>query len=201
MFLYGKSFIVSLVGFILIFLFIGCGGESDKSTQIDKYTNIDKTQDNSDETNQTDDQNNTQPIYRQNGKTLIEIRADTTKRAWVNSTSKDCLIYRIRDLGGNIADGGADHCQNLNNRNFEGITSWRMPTVEEALYLMSHVSVEGENSIIYPNDNPNCLYMATDKSNHQNGDIYVYTTNHQNSGSFVDQNRKVAGIRCVADIE
>jgi hypothetical protein len=139
---------------------------------------------------------------------LVETKSDGTKLAWVNDTSTACLIYRIRDRGGNHVDGGAAHCQSLNRQNFGSINAWRMPTEAEAVYLMAHVSTMGNNRIIYPDDNPNCQFMATTESVPGNAGRYVYTTNSTASnaqliGAFNNFDvqgkvRTTAGIRCVA---
>ena len=121
---------------------------------------------------------------------LVETKSDGTKLAWVNDRGAACLIYRISQRGGTILGGGTEHCESLNHG---GITEWRMPREDEAVYLMANAN-EGETRLIYPDDNPNCQFMATSTEGH-----YVYTTNNPSAGAFDEPTRGTAGIRCVSE--
>jgi hypothetical protein len=185
-----RSWIVGLG--VVLSVMVGCGSgatsEADNQ-QLDQGSEAKEADNNETETTQTPD-----PIvagYSMGEGILIETRSDGTKRAWVNTRGSECLIYRIaQHPGTTIVGGGMAHCEGLN---FGGIDSWRMPTEEEALYLMAHAN-EGQKRLIYPDDNPRCLFMATDTSGR-----FVYTTNSQNIGAFTEESRQTAGIRCVAD--
>jgi hypothetical protein len=203
-----NSLILVSLGLSLV-LFSGCGSstsmsDDNKSVEADKnHTNEqENTTEKNDDTNTSDDNKSVVAGYESKSGILIETKSDGTKLAWVNTTGSDCLIYRIADRGSNIADGGEVHCQSLASKKYAGIDGWRMPTVDEAVYAMAHVSTTGENKIIYPDDNPNCLFMATSDSKDSKGSKFVYTTNSMkvgNSGFFSDSSRTVAGIRCVAN--
>ncbi len=127
---------------------------------------------------------------------LIETKADGTKRAWVNTRGEDCLVYRpVQNNGVDISIGSKKHCESLNEKKYANITSWRLPTEDEVVYLMANAELNGTNKIIYPDDNPNCLFMATDTIHR-----YVYTTNYKDDqGAFTDEGKTIAGVRCVAD--
>jgi len=198
-----KSILVFSVALTMA-LFGGCGGGSttnkDDNTsgnqQPDNQNNTTNNDSNtSNDNNTTNNDNNNDPVvagYAAGNGVLVETRSDGTKRAWVNATSTACLIYRIaQHPGTTILEGGTAHCDGLNHG---GITTWRMPTEAEAVYVMANVSTTGADRIIYPSDNPNCQYMATNTSGR-----FVYTTNNANTGAFTEENRGVAGIRCVAD--
>ncbi len=194
-------------------LFWGCGSTSDEGGQTQAPQNENNGSGNS----------GTNPVvagYSAGSGILIETRSDGTKRAWVNTTGTQCLIYRLsQHPGTTILDGGNAYCQGLV---YAGIDSWRMPTEEEAVYLMAHVPVntaadqssvatsnKDANFIIYPNDNPDCRFMATTSSVAGNEGRYVYTTNSTSAnaalkGAFNNfdvqgKERTTAGIRCVAD--
>ncbi len=164
-------------------LFSGCGSGSTDTVKVED----DNT------TTPNNENNNTDPItvgYVSGAGVLIETKSDGTKRAWVNDTSTACLIYRIAQRGGTILAGGTAHCEGLNHG---GITTWRMPTEDEAVYLMAHAN-ENSTMLVYPDDNPNCQFMATSTEGR-----YVYTTNNPSTGAFDDATRGTAGIRCVSD--
>jgi hypothetical protein len=214
-----KSIIMMSVGLTLALLG-GCGGGggSDEKSGSDSSTGdssaggglaADTENESSAGTGGTDSGNNNITVgYVAGNGVLIETKSDGTKLAWVNDTSTACLIYRIRDRGGNHVDGGAAHCRSLNSQNFGSINTWRMPTEAEAVYLMANVSTTGNNRIIYPTDNPGCQFMATTESVPGNAGRYVYTTNStannaQLVGAFNNFDvqgkvRTTAGIRCVA---
>ena len=198
--------IMMSVGLVLALL-AGCGSGASDTKAADNSGVV------ADDNNNTpnNENNNTDPVVvgyvAGNGVlngVLIETKSDGTKLAWVNDTSTACLIYRIAQRGGTILDGGRTHCEGLDHG---GITTWRMPTEDEAVYLMAHVPVnqnadqsnqatsnKDANFIIYPDDNPNCQFMATTTAGR-----YVYTTNNSNTGAFDDAARGTAGIRCVAN--
>ena len=198
----------------LAVLLANCGGNDKSSSDTQRTTNKENpqssnssNQSNNETQNQESNQNNTNnqnqdklvASYEKNSNTLIETLSNGTKRVWVNSRSNACLIYRIKDRGGNIADGGKAHCESLSQQAYEGITNWRMPTPDEASFLIKNVD---RDKIIYPDDNPHCLFMATSDSKDSLGSKFVYTTNNSPDkvgDIFSDQNRKVAGVRCVAD--
>lgn len=143
--------------------------------------------------NPTGENNDTDPVvagYVSNTGVLIETKSDGTKLAWVNDTGTACLIYRIAQRGGTILAGGTAHCEGLKHG---GIDTWRMATEDEAVYLMENANT-GETRLIYPDDNPNCQFMAT-----STGGRYVHTTNNPSTGTFDEPTRRTAGIRCVAN--
>lgn len=217
-------FIIIGIGLSAI-LMSGCGGggtsnetqESAQDTSQDMYQDITQStdqdtvqevnQDTVQDVNQTSDDNNDSIVagYAAGDGILIETRSDGTKRAWVNSRTNACLIYRLSEHPGTtILEGGRAHCADLNNLKYAGITTWRMPDEDEAVYLMSHVSTTGNDRIIYPDNNPNCQYMATTSSVDGREGRFVYTTNNPNQGAFNNfdvqgKTRTTAGIRCVAD--
>jgi hypothetical protein len=177
-----------IVGVGIVFgMLVGCGSGTDN--QADSESEAPRA-----ENNETNSTSNPDPVvvgYSSGEGVLIETRSDGTKRAWVNTRGRECLIYRIaQHPGTTIVGGGKAHCEGLN---FAGIDNWRMPTEEEAVYLMAHAN-EGERRLIYPDDNPNCQFMATDRSGR-----FVYTTNNPNTGAFSEESRQTAGIRCVAN--
>lgn len=178
-------------------MLLGCGSGSDDDTAQPAGEDIQTPADGNNtgsENNNTNEDNTTDPIvvgYTAGDGVIIETKSDGTKLAWVNATGTACLIYRIAQRGGTILGGGTAHCEGLEHG---GITTWRMPTEEEAVYLMANVSTTGEERIIYPDDNPNCQFMATSTDGR-----YVYTTNNPNTGAFTDADRGTAGIRCVAE--
>jgi len=207
----------------IVLLFINCGGNDKSSSDTQRTTNKEnpqssnssnqsnnKTQNqesnqnnanNTNNTNNTNNQNQDKLVasYEKNSNTLIETLSNGTKRVWINSRSNACLIYRIKDRGGNIADGGKAHCESLSQQAYEGITNWRMPTPDEASFFMKNVDID---KIVYPDDNPYCLFMATSDSKDSLGSKFVYTTNNSSDkvgDIFSDPNRKTAGVRCVAD--
>ena len=180
-----------MIGTGLAFLLLaGCGsGTDDKSATQGSASQEDNSSVGEGEDNQNDE-NNISVGYESRSGVLVETKADGTKLAWVNTRGTECLIYRLADHPGTtIVGGGGTHCEGLN---FAGISTWRMPTESEAVYLMAHAN-ENETRLIYPDDNPTCLFMATDTTDH-----FVYTTNHANVGAFTDTSRGTAGIRCVA---
>ena len=130
---------------------------------------------------------------------LVETIAGKTI-TWVNSTSDDlCKVSRSNNRTGTVYQDGIGHCQGLSAQNYAGINSWRLPTVSEAKNLMK---VENKTLLLFPESNPDCAIMATDREN-----TFVYTTSDWNSrdnnpigGEFIDieRNSKTAGIRCVA---
>jgi len=194
-----KVSIMMSVGLALVLL--GCGsGSSDNDTENQTGTPAaDNNTSDNDTSGGGDDTNNTVVAgYTSSTGVLIETKSDGTKLAWVNTTGTACLIYRIANEGGTIVGGGTAHCEGLD---YGGITTWRMPTEAEAVYFMENAPLNpsGERNIdaqylIYPDNNPTCLFMATSTS-----DRYVYTTNHTSTGAFTDAARGTAGIRCVAD--
>jgi hypothetical protein len=203
-------FVVSLG----VILGAGCGSSSGGGDKKQNVVDINKTQEINKtkeivsdinatiEDNATLENNSTKDIisvgYTTEEGILIETKADGTKRAWVNTRSEDCLIYRpFQQGGGNVYDGGKQHCENLNAKKYANITSWRMPEEDEAVYTMANVTAE--DGILYPDDNPNCYYMATNTKHR-----YVYSTAYtskysDHSGAFTDEGKTIAGIRCVAD--
>ncbi len=196
-----KSVLISL-GFSIIF-FAGCGNGS--TTNIMQGTNQSLNENDNLDINTSNNNNPVVPGYTAGNGILIETRSDGTKRAWVNNTTTACLIYRLsQHPGTTILDGGRAHCKNLNSLEYGGITTWRMPDEDEAVYLMSHVSVTGKDRIIYPDDNPNCQFMVTTNSVDGSEGRFVYTTNNPATGAFNNFDvqgkiRTTAGIRCVAD--
>ncbi len=184
-----------------LLLFGGCGSGASDTTASDGTT-----QQNTNENNNTDN-NDSDPViagYSTGNGVLIETRSNGTKRTWVNTQGTECLIYRIaQHPGTTILEGGTAHCQSLATQNYAGINTWRMPNEEEAVYLMAHAN-EGVTRLIYPDDNPNCQFMATTSSVAGNEGRFVYTTNNPNNGAFNNFDvegkvRTTAGIRCVAD--
>jgi hypothetical protein len=176
----------------------GSGGNSNKDTNLTGEDNLQK------DDNDNEDNNDIIVGYTAGDEVIIETKSDGTKLAWVNSTGDACLVYRVGENGNTpILEGGTNYCNDLN---FSNIDTWRLPTVEEAVYFMNNVPINPNadqgggtpntdvNFIIYPNSGLTCLFMAT-TTNQQ----YVYTTNHDNNGSFSSATRATAGIRCVAN--
>ena len=195
-----KSILISL-GLSIIFL-SGCGSGSTTNTTQDLNQS---SNDNNLETNASNNNNPVVASYTAGNGTLIETRSDGTKRVWVNNTTTACLIYRLsQHPNTTILGGGRAHCENLNSLKYGTIKTWRIPTEDEAVYLMSHVSINGKDRIIYPDDNPNCQFMATTSSVDGPEGRFVYTTNNPHTGAFNNFDiqgkiRTTAGIRCVAD--
>ena len=183
MMLVKKSILVFSV-VLTMALFGGCGGGSttnkDDNTsgnqQPDNQNNTTNNDSNtSNDNNTTNNDNNNDPVvagYAAGNGVLVETRSDGTKRAWVNATSTACLIHRLVDHPGTtILSGGIAHCDSLNTQSYAQITTWRLPTVEEAVNLMDNVSTKGTDKIIYPDNNPGCKFMATNTN-----ERFVYTT-------------------------
>jgi len=169
----------------------GCGSGSTEDSGTSEDNSVVNGENN--DTTPTEENNQTDPVvagYVVGTGVLVETKSDGTKLAWVNDTGTACLIYRIAQRGGTILAGGTAHCEGLTHG---GIDTWRMPSEDEAVYLMENANA-GETRLIYPDDNPNCQFMATSTDGR-----YVYTTNNPNTGAFDEPTRGTAGIRCVAD--
>ncbi len=212
---YKNIIFVASIGLILG---AGCNSDNDKNvednnksqtvTDINQTQNADKTKDiNETEDTKVSTENNSTTTdeeeiavgYTTGEGILIETKADGTKRAWVNTRTEDCLIYRPKQQGGgHVYEGGKKHCESLNTKKYANITSWRLPEEEEAVYIMAHATAE--DGLLYPDDNPNCYYMATNTKYRY---VYstAYTTQHiyDPTGAFTDEKKSIAGIRCVAD--
>ena len=182
-----------------IALMNGCGSGSTDNTTGQQTPN-----ENNDSVPENNSSNPVVAGYTAGNGVLFETKSDGTKRAWVNARGTECLIYRLtQHPGTTILGGGEAHCQSLATQNYAGIATWRMPNEDEAVYLMAHAN-DGATRLIYPDDNPNCQFMATTSSVAGNDGRFVYTTNNPNSGAFNNfdvqgKERTTAGIRCVAD--
>ncbi len=181
---------------LFLLSFAGCGGNN--NTANNNQDAVIKT-DNNEGANQNEDINYTLSYEADDG-VLIE-KYGNKDLTWVNSTGTICLKYRISN-NISIYNKGLDYCNNLE---FAGINTWRLPTQEEAIHFMNNVPInpnanqninpnQDKNYLIYPDNGATCLFMATENSKDY---YYVYTTNHENNGSFYAQNRQTAGIRCV----
>jgi len=198
---------------LVLFVFSACGGNGsdEKSTTAPADNNLSILSENNNTTINNSENNTSQPQpivvgYTAGENTLIETKSDGTKLAWVNSTGTACLVYHLGDTSKSIYDRGVEYCSSLV---YSGLDTWRLPTVDESIYFMSHVPVDkskqsGErntntdvNYIIYPSNGLSCQYMATATE-----DTYAFTTNNiarLPEGSWVKTDQGASGIRCVAN--
>jgi hypothetical protein len=195
-----NSLILVSLGLSIV-LFSGCGSSSssDGDTNTTKEDDKKATEENNEtQNNSTSNDDTKEKIvvgYATREGVLIETKSDGTKLAWVNTSADVCKVSREESREpkfDTVYQDAKDHCQNLS---YKDITTWRVPTVEEAVYLMQNVD---KSKLLYPSSNVTCQFMATDKEA-----TFVKTTNTNSKGqSFEDQVRnreKAAGIRCVAN--
>ena len=185
-----------------IALFSGCGSSSSSDVDTNTTKEVDKKA--TEENNETQNHSTSNDDIKENiivgydatrVGLLIETKSDGTKLAWVNTSADVCKVSREESREpkfDTVYQDAKDHCQNLS---YKDITTWRVPTVEEAVYLMQNVD---KSKLLYPSSNVTCQFMATEKES-----TFVKTTNTNSTGqSFEDQVRnkeKAAGIRCVAN--
>jgi hypothetical protein len=191
---------ISIVTTLVTIFFYGCGGSSSSNTTNDAGNITPSTvDDNKDENNSSDltDNTNHSLTYQNGNGILIESLKNGKKLIWVNSRTNICKISRPENRDSDLYSDAKDHCQMLSTQNYANISSWRLPTVEEATHLMSNVD---RDKIIYPDDNPHCAHMST-----ATRETFVYTTSDWNTPENVgksyhssERNNKVAGIRCVS---
>ena len=185
--------IVWMMSVAVIFAAVGCGSGANDSGDKSTGTPQDTTQDDNNESNLTSS-------YVSGNGILIETRGNQTL-TWVNTTGDAfCKISRSTNRTGTVYQDGIAHCRSLSVQAYAGLTTWRLPTVQESQNLMK---LENKSILLFPQSNPHCAIMTTSSENR-----FVYTTSDWNirdhnpiGGSFIDaaRNNKTAGIRCVAD--
>lgn len=188
---------------------VGCGSSGEKESAIKplstpQVVNNPQVEKSSFESNETKEDASYVVGYVTKSGVLIETKSDGSQLFWVNAhENNENKISAPDDAdrdGKTVYEAALAHCNKLADKAYVNVTTWRLPTVEEATHVMDvhngELLIFPSNDVIY---NP---YMATDKEG-----TFVLTTSQYNSAydvgnSFESQelNKEgTVGVRCVAN--